>query len=324
MAVQSFDFFFDLPPELREQILSHICLFPTGINVGGGEGGKTVLMPAPTRNTSTAGAHQNTHQTGTSSQLFHKQEEDAEEDDEEGECASPPVNLFLASPILYREAGDLYYGRNDFHLGVTSSAWGRKQRSRVLNYSSGLPSTGTAGTGIGALTRLLTHPDTTYARRRIRSAILYVKRFGALVLDVLAPALGDMVLNGALRRVRVDVMEVPCATAGFKAALGGGTRLRVDYAENPALRAVLKLLTDPDMERAELRVHRAAHARFWCRLHPGGVSQQGDIACQAISRHLAGQDRRHEDGFMQVDIHRLVDVCAGDAAEFRIKKVGVS
>jgi hypothetical protein len=28
-----------------------------------------------------------------------------------------------------------------------------------------------------------------------------------------------------------------------------------------------------------------------------------------------------EDGFVRVDIHRLVEACAGDAAEFKIKKV---
>jgi hypothetical protein len=343
MGAQLFECFFDLPPELREQVLSHICVFPNGILVGGGVDGRSIPLPVTSPPTSTTAAVSTVTHNVTAAcitctnQPFPGQEdqtrEEEEEEEEGGEHADPPVNLFLASPVLYREAGDLYYGRNDFHLDLASSSWGRRQQSRLAsdltssaapNVNSG-PGPGSLGPGMGALLRLLTHPDTAHARRRIRSAVVYVKRFGALVLDVLAPALADMVLNGGLRRLRVDVREVgrgPMAPGAVTARLGGETRLRtVDYAGNPALRALLVLLTDPDMERAELRVPRRGHAWFWCRFHQDGVSGEKGRACQALSSSSDGLGVGDEDGFLRVDIHRLVEACAGDAAEFKIKKI---
>jgi hypothetical protein len=53
MAAQLFEYFFDLPPELREQILSHVCVFPTGILVGGGVDGRSVPLPVSSPPTST-------------------------------------------------------------------------------------------------------------------------------------------------------------------------------------------------------------------------------------------------------------------------------
>ena len=325
MAPPSFDYFFDLPPELREQILAHVCLFPSGVLVWGGVDGRSVpLSPGPSAAAATT-RHANDTTPTTTGLLGEGVDE---EEEEEEESADPPVNLFLASPVLYREAGDIYYGQNVFHFDFASASWGRRQQSRVLDQlaaastfaSTAMPigtgevSRGSSGVGdgIGALVRLLTHPDMAGARRRIRSAVVYVKRFGALVLDVLAPALGDMVLNGGLRRLRVDVLEVESR----RVLPGGPGRLRtVDYRENPALRALLVLLTDPDMERAELRVPRGAHAWFWCRFHQGGVSEgEGRMGCE-----FSG----YRGGFLQVDIHRLVGACIGDAAaaELKIKKV---
>jgi hypothetical protein len=91
------------------------------------------------------------------------------------------------------------------------------------------------------------------------------------------------------------------------------------------LRALLVLLADPDMERAELRVPRRVHAPFWCRFHEeasDGESEDGTCrgsGCGSMSARLGDND---DDEFLEVDIHKLVQVCAGDAAEFRIKKVG--
>ncbi|KAG7293198.1 hypothetical protein NEMBOFW57_003244 [Staphylotrichum longicolle] len=327
MAPQSFEYFFDLPPELREQILSHVCLFPSGVLVGGGVDGRSVALSPGSSAAASTGL------------LGRGRDEEEEEDAEEAEeSADPPVNLFLASPVLYREAGDVYYGRNVFHFDFASASSGRRQQTRVFERvgaaaaaaSSTSTSTGRgragqesrsgssgsgsgAASGIGALARLLTHPETAGARRRIRSAVVYVKRFGALVLDVLVPTLGDMVLNGGLRRVRVDVLEAgTLLRAGVP--IGSGDLKRVDYTENPALRALLVLLADPDMERAELRVPEGAHAWFWCRFHPGGVSE-------GEGRRVGCEFSGYQGGFLQVDVHRLVGACIGDAAELNIKKV---
>ncbi|KAK4039860.1 hypothetical protein C8A01DRAFT_46755 [Parachaetomium inaequale] len=301
MPTGTFEYFFDLPPELREQILAHICVFPTGIWVGGGDDGET-SVPLP--RSSSPGATIFTQQPTTTTRH-------ADSEDEEDEHADPPVNLFLASPVLYRAAGDLYYGRNVFHLDFSSHAWGRKQKSLVAAADG--------GSG-GALWRLVTHPDTARARRRMRSVVVYVRRLGELVAGVLAPALGDMVLNGGLKRVRVDLLEL-----GVRGRGGMGTG---DYAGNPALRALLVLLTDPNLEGAGLRVLREQHAWFWCRFHRGGgvpsssSPQDGGRVEGGGGCVMTRRNGGLRGGFVEVDIPRLVAVCAGDSAEFNIKKVG--
>ena len=339
MEPQKFEYFFDLPPELREQILCHICIFPSGILVGGGDdvnrsgnvalrGGDPALSATVT---ATAAATPAAVQNG-----------DGDDGGHETVAANPPVNVFLASPILYREAGDLYYGRNVFHFDLASwswaASWGSRRVKRMQRLQrrreeqqQGWTTTAAAGgldlfgeggengggdDNMGTMMRLLMQPATAGARRRIRSAAVYVKRFGALMLDVLVPALKDMVLNGALARVRVDVLKAgggPLEVLRGRSGPGSAAMglVTASYAGNPALRALLVLLADPDLDRAELRVPRGMHARFWCPFHEGGDS---DESC--------GMSGRRDDGFLQVDIHRLVATCAGDAAEFNITKVG--
>ena len=308
MAPQTFEYFFDLPPELREQVLCHVCLFPYGILVKLARGAVRAL-PGPS-----AGGVAPRHHGGG----------DGEDDDDEAEeLAEPPVNLFLASPVLYREAAAIYYGRNVFHLDLEAFKWGRKQRNRVLELASTGASTGaTAGSGsgsgrkggreLGAALQLLADPNAAGARRRIRSVVVNVRRFGAMVQYVLVPVLEAMVLDGGLRKLRVHVPEPGrgYSTDGY----------------NLALRALLVVLTDPDLEKAELTVAREAHASFWCRFHEEGASEgggDGTAGC-GMSRGQGGRGNAGHDGgeLLQVDIPRLVDVCAdGDAAEFRIKRI---
>ncbi|KAL2135493.1 hypothetical protein VTI74DRAFT_8224 [Chaetomium olivicolor] len=287
MAPQTFESFFDLPTELREQILSYVCLFRTGILVGGGEDGQTIALP------SAVTPHGSDSSTSTSGHEFQE------------EYAGPPLNLFLASPVFYREAGDIYYGRNVFHLELASlstSAWGRIQQKR-------------SRARMRALMELLAKPETAGARARICSVVVYVRRFGAAILEMAAPALGDMVLNGSLRRLRVDVRE---GGRGFELPAGEMMRVRsMDHTANPALRALLTVLADPDMEKGELRVMKRLHAWFWCQFHEHLVPQ-GERGCLMLA-HKVGND----DEFLDVDIHRVVEACAGDAAEFRIKRVRV-
>ncbi len=175
MAPQTFEYFFDLPPELREQVLLHVCYFPSGILVKLGRGAvRPVSAP------SAGGAARRGDGGG----------DGEDEDGDEGELADPPVNLFLASPVLYREAAAIYYGRNVFHLDLEVFKWGRKQRNWVLELAStctgaaaGSGSKGGSKVGreLGAALQLLADPNAAGARRRIRSVVVNVRRFGAMV-----------------------------------------------------------------------------------------------------------------------------------------------
>jgi hypothetical protein len=156
--------------------------------------------------------------------------------------------------------------------------------------------------GVGQMLRLLTSVAAENARWRIRSVVLYVRRFGGIVLDVMVPTMAVMVMKGGLRRVRVDMVDGKTnkTTAVVE-------RKDVDLSKNRALRGLLVLLTDPDLQKAELRVPKGVHSQFWCQFHRGG----GAEGC-------AVED---DDDFLEVDIHGVVQACVGDAAEFNIVKV---
>ena len=91
------------------------------------------------------------------------------------------------------------------------------------------------------------------------------------------------------------------------------------------MRALLVVLADPDLEKAELTVTREAHASFWCQFHEEGASEGGGGGAAGCGMsHQGGRRKGGHDGgeLLQVDIPRLVDVCAGgDAAEFKIKRI---
>ncbi|GAB1310262.1 hypothetical protein MFIFM68171_00472 [Madurella fahalii] len=337
---QRFDLFFDLPPEIREHILSYICLFPGGVLVGGG-----VNVPvAAAAAAAAAGASRD--------ESFADENDDDGDGDGDGdgqgqEAANPPVNLFLASPFFYREAGDLYYGRNVFHLdfgGASSSsssssrtanpsgAWGRRrnirrwqrqQQREEREERDNESNRGSGGMGKkrkwggSVVMRLLTDAEAAGARGRIRSVVCYIARFGALAMGHLVPALAGMVLGGGLKRVRIDVREgVKGGRQQGLLRVGDEQRARnLDLAGNPALKSLLVLLTDPDIETGELRVSQRFHTQFWCQFHR-------EAGCAMSTGHASdGADEGHEGDFLDVDIHKLVQAL-GQGVEFRIKKVG--
>ncbi|KAK4112032.1 hypothetical protein N656DRAFT_780192 [Canariomyces notabilis] len=325
MNSQRFDYFFDLPPELREQILSYLCIVPGGVVVGpdvnewNDFAGNNHLAATLPRGDAGRGRNEGRSKAQSKSN------------------PRPPVNLFLASPVLYREAGDLYYGRNVFHLNLaTGASWARKRRMRRLPRHH--RSNSSSGSGSGSMIvgyssefgltvtrspvmRLLTEPDAAAARCRIASVVCHLVRFGEQAQGYLVPALGDMALVGRLRRVRVDLLGAP---PGLRGGGGGneGLMKKADLGGNPALRSLLVLLADPDLEKAELRVPKRFHAGFWCRFHH---PLEGEESC-AMMRGCQGEgevgsgDRFGE--FLKVDIRKLAEACGAQGPEFSIKKVG--
>lgn len=176
MVNRKFGYFFELPGELREQILAHVIVKPTGVHVG-----ERHCFPGAT------GLHGDT--------------ESGEEDDGVGW----PVNYFLVSQTFYREASSLFFGENTFHLyagvrrsmlydplseqGVLSPP--RQQFSRqqgLANCESAAPY--------------------LYSRRRVKRVVLYIQRLGGSLVDVIAPCLQDMVLTGELRHLDVRVYHL--------------------------------------------------------------------------------------------------------------------
>ncbi|KAK3694863.1 hypothetical protein B0T22DRAFT_84837 [Podospora appendiculata] len=275
-----FHYFFDLPAELRELILQHICLFPDGILVGG-----------------------NSH----------------------NDAAGPPLDLFLASSRLMREASDIYYGQNTFHFDC--------RRSRLSQLSAALVDPDT-----GLLDSLAARP----ARRRIRAVVVYVRRLGALLGNVVIPALRNMVLDGGLRALDVRVeQKLFCHSVGLvfsrtaerfspgSLVRGGGNVAAAPPIGMP-FRMLLGLLADPYLDSTHVRLlreHRGLaavcpyHAGDWCkrdlRQQRWRRLVQPPGECASYQEELEGWSC-----WVDVDVKGLLEVYRGDEPEFRILSVG--
>ena len=126
-AASRFHYFFDLPPELRLQILTSLCHSPFGYSVG----------PDPEANADGL------------VDLFDRAPLPVE----------VPLNLFLASIQLYREASAVFYETNTFYITLTPK---RKHCISLLEGSNALFSLKSAALA---------------TRRRMRSVTLWYVPF---------------------------------------------------------------------------------------------------------------------------------------------------
>jgi hypothetical protein len=127
-----FHCFFDLPSELRLQVLAYLCHSPNGYAVG----------PSP--------------------EISPDGEVDSA--DEDIPPVEAPMNLFLSSSQLYREASSVFYETNTFHITLSPK---RKHCAALLEGPTGL---------------LSPSSDALTTRRRIRSiGLWYVFCCGCLL-----------------------------------------------------------------------------------------------------------------------------------------------
>jgi len=271
--------FFDLPGELREQILRYVCFSPTGYLLGEPPYPSTSfsLSPSPSSGSSPSSSD---HDGGVAVNP---------------PAASAPLGLFLASSATYHESSAVFLGQNTFHLNLVSRR--RRTLAPILDADFGL----------------LTSASALQARRRLRRLVLYARRIGGLFADKLLPALEDMVLGGGLRdlelRVRAPVRD-------FNAPFA--THRRHDAADDDRIissrpfRGLVRLLADPDLERAAVRVERV-HWSLWCPFHE---------RCARERTVMEGVFAETREEWLSVDVDKLVAAYGGVDPEWRVVRIG--
>lgn len=308
-----FEYFFDLPPEIREQIIQHVCVRPEGIHVcfdpslsGDRRPGNHSL--ASSNNRPSGSRPSSNTQINNREEGEGEEEEDEEEEDED--AIYLPLSLLLASSQLHREASAAYYGQNVFHLHTTGGKF-RSLPSPLFD-----PETG-----------LLASEAALPARRRVRRAVVYVRRLGGQFERLVAPALADMVLRGALRGLDVRLWgsagvggpqrglygavrtglwaaragaSTATATAGGRpgAATGepeagpgtGSPPASALMAASAPVQAMLRLLADPDLEEVALRVEAARHWALWCWFHPAVPGSAAEVTIGDTAMMLSADD----------------------------------
>lgn len=281
MAPATFDGFFDLPGELREQILTYLLVKSDGIHINTYSRLDLLVENSPERR-------------------FESQPPSLEDsDDDERDELGWPLNYFLVSQTFHREASAVFFGENEFHLYAMPS------RLFLRDHGSGArwwPEAAGSRRNKGGGRHGYKHVESL---RRIRRAVLVAQRLGGVLETLFLPVLRDMTLAGGLKQLDVRV-HLAAQRAQGPASLWG-SRLG---------RALLGLLRDPDLDVARLRMvlglllpgsEGGGEVAGWCprREGPGGslvtaTDREGRVWCDMDIEELA---RRY--GGEEMDIFKV-------------------
>lgn len=223
MAPTTFNSFFDLPGELREQILAYLLVKPQGIHINAR--GKLELLG----------------ETSPERRIKSLPLSDDDSNDDRQEKPGWPLNYFLVSQTFHREASAVFFGENKFYMYTLARSLilrGRGPGRRWWPEPSG--SGKGRGKGKGGHEHGFKHLESL---RRIRRVVLYVQRLGGVLESLFVPLLKDMTLAGGLKHL--DVRLCP----SVQGARGPASL----WGSSPG-RSLLDLLRDPDLDVARLRV----------------------------------------------------------------------
>lgn len=230
---EQFELFFELPSELREQILGYLLIKPEAIQIK---------------------QYSNRREFPDSDDL---NSDSSAAEDEYDESYGPhwPLNYFLVSQTFKREATATFFRENVFHIfprgtKVFSNRPDYLKRDHDSVRSSSMsfkdPRSGDA---------LLLNPAWTPSVQRIRNVVVYIHRLrDFLEQSVFQPLLG-MILAGGLKNLEFRV--------GFRSR-------GENMFSAPPMRCMYRVLTDPDLLVSKLRIPALNHARVWCPFHTSG------------------------------------------------------
>lgn len=281
MENRRFDHFFELPGELREQILALLVVKPAGIHLG-----EHYCFPGRDANPIEDDDNSDDNEYG------------GDGGDEE-RWVGWPVNYFLVSQLFYSEVSSLFFGENKFYLyaGVRRSTLFDELSKQGILAPQQRSLRGKGPAGSGSATHYL------HSRRRVRHLVLYIQRLGGSLGDFIAPCLQDMVLSGDLRHLDIRVCHLEQQGADKRGTV---------WTSAPAT-VLLRLLRDPDLESARLRAYlpvespgRLKALNDWCPLridqeaggHDPDTRQWASVDVEELTRRYRGDE---------TSIHRAIE-----------------
>ncbi|KAL7812924.1 hypothetical protein V8C44DRAFT_328430 [Trichoderma aethiopicum] len=244
-----------------------------------------------------------------------------------------PLPIFLIHPSLYAIAHPLFYGpSNTFLLDLTGNHASHVRHfiddnnaaddlhddnntsSITLNREHPLlpllhHHTEAAGAGGGASRFLLLSQE---SRRKVRKLEMRIDRLRGWLWDDLGPFLQDMAVRGSLADMTLLVDESSKNSSSKDSSRAQSSsraflRDKRRVFERPPLEGLVRLLADPGIRQARLRV-RGRHQRAWCEFHAG--RECGSLSLFRQRRVVGGGEGGGEGGALtkEEEDEEVVDV----------------
>lgn len=243
-----FELFFELPSELREQILGYLLIKPKAIQI-----------------------KEYSKRRGVFDSNDLNSDSSADEDDYD-ESYGPhwPLNYFLVSQTFKKEATATYFRENVFHIFPkgTKVFSNRPEYLKRDHESVGCSSLSFKNPRSGDA--LLLNPAWTPSVQRIRNVVVYIHRLRDFLERIVFQPLQGMILAGGLKNLECRV--------GFRSR--GETMFSA-----PPMRCMYRVLTDPDLLVAKLSIPALKHARVWCPFHADGGDGFGSCGISEGTMH---------------------------------------
>ncbi|KAM0455178.1 hypothetical protein ACHAPV_000466 [Trichoderma viride] len=234
-------------------------------------------------------------------------------------CTASPVNpvpIFLAHPSLYAIAHPIFYGpANTFVLDLTQGHASHVRRF-IENATEDLPGD-VEWSGRQQQTQdhdLLRHSGgrslllSQEARRKVHRLEMRIDKLRGWLWDELGLFLRDMAVRGDLSDLSLLVDYSTGTKERTKSISRAFLREKKTVFEKPPLEGLVRLLADPGIRMASLRV-KGRHDRAWCDFHQGG-----DCILKSFLRVREGSDdvmgKKEDEEVVEIDwraILRVVD-----------------
>ncbi|KAK1254957.1 hypothetical protein MKX08_008952 [Trichoderma sp. CBMAI-0020] len=234
-------------------------------------------------------------------------------------CTASPVNpvpIFLTHPSLYAIAHPIFYGpANTFVLDLTQGHASHVRRF-IENAAEDLPDD-VEWSGRLQETQnhvLLRHTGgrslllSQEARRKVHRLEMRIDKLRGWLWDELGLFLRDMAVRGDLSDLSLLVDYSTGTKERTKSTSRAFLREKKTVFEKPPLEGLVRLLADPGIRMASLRV-KGRHDRAWCDFHEGG-----DCILKSFLRVREGGDdvmkKKQDEEVVEIDwraILRVVD-----------------
>ncbi|KAM0516282.1 hypothetical protein ACHAPE_005428 [Trichoderma viride] len=195
-------------------------------------------------------------------------------------CTASPVNpvpIFLTHPSLYAIAHPIFYGpANTFVLDLTQGHASHVRRF-IENTAEDLPGDvdwsgrqqqmqdNVLLRHMGGQSLLLSQE----ARRKVHRLEMRIDKLRGWLWDELGLFLRDMAVRGDLSDLSLVVDYSSGTKERAKSISRAFLREKKTVFEKPPLEGLVRLLADPGIRTASLRV-KGRHDRAWCDFHQGG------------------------------------------------------